>query len=88
MVTKFEKRYAESDREHCLIIRPNGDVYVARGDDSSVNTTELMGEKMRGCFTSHNHPPQTTQYSFSVEDFSATLSESGKRMRAFDFKYE
>ena len=62
MVTKFEKRYAESDREHCLIIRPNGDVYVARGDEYSVNTTELMGEKMRGCFTSHNHPPQTTQY--------------------------
>ncbi len=88
MVTKFEKRYAESDREHCLIIRPNGDVYVARGDEYSVNTSELMGEKMRGCFTSHNHPPQTTQYSFSVEDFSATLSESGKRMRAFDFKYE
>ncbi len=88
MVTKFEKRYAESDREHCLIIRPNGDVYVARGDEYSVNTTELMGEKMRGCFTSHNHPPQTTQYSFSLDDFSATLSEGGKRMRAFDFKYE
>ncbi len=88
VVTKFEKRYAESDREHCLIIRPNGDVYVARGDEYSVNTTELMGEKMRGCFTSHNHPPQTTQYSFSVDDFSATLSEGGKRMRAFDFKYE
>ncbi len=88
MVTKFEKRYAESDREHCLIIRPNGDVYVARGDEYSVNTSDLMGEKMRGCFTSHNHPPQTTQYSFSVEDFAVTLSETGKRMRAFDFKYE
>ncbi len=88
MVEKFEKRYVESELEHCLIIRPNGDVYVARGDKRSVNTSDLMGDKMLASFTSHNHPKDVTQYSFSEDDFLATLFESGKRMRAFDFKYE
>ncbi len=88
LVKNFENRYTESELEHCLIIRPNGEVYVARGDKRSVNTSDLMGDKMLGSFTSHNHPKDVTQYSFSEEDFLSTLSESGKRMRAFDFKYE
>lgn len=88
MVAKFENRYVDSDVEHCLIICPNGEVYVARGDERSVETSTLLGEKMKGSFTTHNHPKSVTQYSFSKDDFLATLLDSGKRMRAFDPKFE
>ena len=42
----------------------------------------------RFCFTTHNHTKEYTQYSFSYEDFDFTRATSGKRMRAFDYKYE
>ncbi|MEI3018274.1 MAG: hypothetical protein V8T38_14515 [Oscillospiraceae bacterium] len=62
---------------------------MSRGDSMSVNTFELLGEKeLKGCFTTHNHPKEYTQYSFSYEDFDFTRATSGKRMRAFDYKYE
>lgn len=90
MAAKFENRYVGSDVEHCLIICPNGEVYVARGDKRSVETSMLLGEKMKGSFTTHNHPKSVTQYSFSKDDFLATILDSSKRMRAFDpeFEYE
>lgn len=88
-VSKFEKKYSDTDKEHCLIIKPDGTVYMSRGDESSVNTLDLLGEKeLRGCFTTHNHPKDYTQFSFSYEDFEFTRATSGKRMRAFDYKYE
>lgn len=88
-VSRFEKKYTNADKEHCLVIKPDGTVYMSRGDGMSVNTFELLGEKeLKGCFTTHNHPKEYTQYSFSYEDFDFTRATSGKRMRAFDYKYE
>ena len=88
-VSRFEKKYTNADKEHCLVIKPDGTVYMSRGDSMSVNTFELLGEKeLKGCFTTHNHPKEYTQYSFSYEDFDFTRATSGKRMRAFDYKYE
>ena len=88
-VSKFEKKYTNSDKEHCLVIKPDGTVYMSRGDGMSVNTFELLGEEeLKGCFTTHNHPKEYTQYSFSYEDFDFTRATSGKRMRAFDYKAE
>lgn len=88
-VSKFEKKYTNSDKEHCLVIKPDGTVYMSRGDGNSVNTFELLGEEeLKGCFTTHNHPKEYTQYSFSFQDFDFTREINGKRMRAIDFKYE
>lgn len=88
-VSKFEKKYTNSDKEHCLVIKPDGTVYMSRGDGNSVNTFDLLGaEELKGCFTTHNHPKEYTQYSFSFQDFDFTREINGKRMRAIDFKYE
>ena len=88
-VSRFEKKYTNADKEHCLVIKPDGTVYMSRGDGMSVNTFELLGEEeLKGCFTTHNHPKEYTQYSFSFQDFDFTREINGKRMRAIDFKYE
>ena len=60
LVKRFEDKYAENTREHCLVITPEGEVYIARGDAYSVNT-DLLGDKMLGSFTTHNHPETTPQ---------------------------
>lgn len=89
LVSKFEKKYTHADKEHCLVIKSDGTVYMSRGDGNSVNTFELLGEEeLKGCFTTHNHPKEYTQYSFSFQDFDFTREINGKRMRAIDFKYE
>ncbi len=88
LVQRFENKYINSDREHCLLICPNGNVYIAHGDEYGANTIELLGDKINGAFTTHNHPPKRTQFSFSKEDFDAALLTGSKRMRAVDHKYE
>lgn len=88
LVQRFENKYINSDREHCLLICPNGNVYIAHGDEYGANTIEMLGNKIDGAFTTHNHPPKKTQFSFSKEDFDAALLTGSKRMRAFDYKYE
>ena len=88
-ISRFEKKYTNADKEHCLVIKPDGTVYMSRGDGVSVNTLDLLGEEeLKGCFTTHNHPKEYTQYSFSFQDFDFTREINGKRMRAVDFKYE
>lgn len=88
-VSKFEEKYTNANKEHCLVIKPDGTVYMSRGDGNSVNTFDLLGaEELKGCFTTHNHPKEYTQYSFSFQDFDFTREINGKRMRAIDFKYE
>ena len=88
-VSKFEEKYTNADKGHCLVIKPDGTVYMSRGDGNSVNTFDLLGaEELKGCFTTHNHPKEYTQYSFSFQDFDFTREINGKRMRAIDFKYE
>ena len=88
-VSKFEKKYTDADKEYCLIINPDGIIYMTRGGGDSVNTLELLGEnELQGCFTTHNHPKNFTQYSFSYDDFEFTRITNGNRMRAFDYKYE
>ena len=89
LVSKFEQKYSDNDKEHCLVIKPDGTVYMSRGDESSVNTLDLLGEaELQGCFTTHNHPKDYTHYTFSLDDFNFTRLTNGKRMRAFDHKYE
>ncbi len=88
LVSRFENKYADSDIEHCLLIRPDGEVYMARGSDVGVDTIALLGEKSKGCYTTHNHPRHRTQYTFSGQDFECAVLCGEKRMRAVDFKYE
>ena len=54
-----------------------------RGVDCS-----YLGDKLKGSYNIHTHPPDTTQYSFSTDaDIPAAFSDGTAIMEAVDYKY-
>lgn len=84
---KFENKFAHKDREYCLVITKNGDVYVAKGGTAEIDTDNIFGSKMRGSYNTHTHPPDQTEYSFSTRDISGAIYDGTSVMRASDTNY-
>lgn len=83
---EFEKKYQDSDIEHCRVITANGDVYEVHGELDLVNT-EMLGDLMKGSINEHNHVTGESQYSFSYEDLKSSIADGSKISMAFDEKY-
>lgn len=83
---EFEKKYQDSDIEHCCVITVNGDVYEVHGELDLVNT-EMLGDLMKGSINEHNHVTGESQYSFSYEDLKSSIADGSKISMAFDEKY-
>lgn len=83
---EFEKKYQDSDIEHCRVITVNGDVYEVHGELDLVNT-EMLGDLMKGSINEHNHVTGESQYSFSYEDLKSSIADGSKISMAFDEKY-
>ncbi len=83
---EFEKKYQDSDIEHCRVITVNGDVYEVHGELDLVNT-EMLGDLMKGSINEHNHVTGESQYSFSYEDLKSSIADVSKISMAFDEKY-
>lgn len=83
---EFEKKYQDSDIEHCRVIAVNGDVYEVHGELDLVNT-EMLGDLMKGSINEHNHVTGESQYSFSYEDLKSSIADGSKISMAFDEKY-
>ena len=84
---KFENKFAHKDKEYCLVITPNGEIYVARGGAAEIDTDKIFGDKMKGSWNTHTHPPDQTEYSFSTRDVSGAVLDGTAVMRASDTKY-
>lgn len=84
---KFENKFAHKDREYCLVITPNGDMYVAKGRTAEIDTDKFFGDKLKGSWNTHTHPPDQTEYSFSTRDVSGATLDGTAVMRASDTKY-
>ena len=84
---KFENKFAHKDREYCLVITPNGEIYVAKGRAAEIDTDKIFGDKMKGSWNTHTHPPDQTEYSFSTRDVSGAVLDGTAVMRASDTKY-
>lgn len=87
-IEEFEHKHVNDDIESCLVITESGDAFIVHGDGNTVNTTEVLGDKMKGSISTHNHPAEATQYSFSDDaDMPSFIEEKAKVMRAFDDRY-
>ncbi len=84
---KFENKFAHKDREYCLVITETGDVYVARGKTTDIDTDKIFGDKMKNSWNTHTHPPDQTEYSFSTRDIFGAALDGTAVMRASDTKY-
>lgn len=84
---KFEDRFARKDREYCLVVSKDGSVYVAKGRAAEIDTDKIFGNKMKGSYNTHTHPPNQTEYSFSNRDISGSVYDGSSVIRAADTKY-
>lgn len=85
-LSDFEKRYANSDKEHCIIITTSGKIYEAHGGKWTVDTS-ILGDKMKGSINEHNHVYGESHYSFSREDLFSSVNDGSAIVCAFDEKY-
>lgn len=88
IMRKFDSHYTSKPIEYACVIDRYGKVYIARGGELGVDTSVMLGNRMRGSISVHNHPPGTSQYSFSLDEDFGSFSESGEHiMRAYDELY-
>lgn len=85
-IIEFERKYHDSEIEHCLVIAADGTVYEVHGDRYTVDTS-LLGEKLKGSINEHNHVTGESQYSFSWDDLESSIIDGSKISIAFDEKY-
>lgn len=93
---RFAESYAHADREHALIVSPNGMAYSFTGTAAAVNPGIAGGDALAGSVGIHNHPVAHGEEmgdSFSYDDlrFAAKHGQgrqhlvSGSRRNAFEF---
>lgn len=82
----FEKKYANSDKEHCVVITESGKVYEVHGERWTVDTS-VLGKELKGSINEHNHVIGESHYSFSREDLFSSVIDESAVVYAFDEKY-
>lgn len=87
LMERFEDKFSSKSREYCLVVATDGSVYMARGRAFEIDTDIVFGSKMRGSYNSHIHPPDQTDYSFSLRDIGGAVNDGSAVMRAADEKY-
>jgi hypothetical protein len=82
---QFANEFRNADIEHSLDISPNGNAYLVRGGNGTVNSANLIGkENLIGSIGIHNHPPWDgfkTSDSFSYMD----LLDAAKYQKGIQF---
>lgn len=86
LLTEFERKYKNSEIEHCRVITSSGEVYEVHGGRYTVDTT-LLGDLMHGSTNEHNHVTGESQYSFSWDDLRESAKDGSEIVIAFDEKY-
>lgn len=87
LMERFEDKFNSKSREYCLVVAKDGTVYMARGRAAEIDTDVIFGDKMRGSYNTHTHPPDQTEYSFSKQDIYGAAADGSAVMRAADDKY-
>lgn len=84
----FCSNYASSKVENMMVITRNGEVYYMTDNNPRGVDCSYLGDKLKGSYNIHTHPPDTTQYSFSTDaDIPAAFSDGTAIMEAVDYKY-
>lgn len=84
----FCKQYASSPVENMMVITRSGEVHFMTDHNPTGVDCSYLGDKLKGSYNIHTHPPETTQYSFSTDaDIPAAFSDGTAVMEAVDYKY-
>lgn len=84
----FCEQYASSSVENMMVITKDGEVHFMTDNNPTGVDCSYLGDKLKGSYNIHTHPPDTTQYSFSTDaDIPAAFSDGTAVMEAVDHKY-
>lgn len=88
ILRQYESIIVEQDYETAIVVTNDGDIYKIDGDTNGVRFDGLSEKKLYRAFVTHNHPLNSTHYSFSKYDISAAINNEFSVLRGVDFKYE
>ena len=83
----YESQIVNLDYEVGIVITQSGEVYRVKGENASVNISQL-GDKLFKASVTHNHPAEETRYSFSNFDLSEAIRNRFSIFRGIDVQYE
>lgn len=84
----FCKKYASADVECMLVITKEGEVHFVTDNNPKGVDCSYLGDKLKGSYNIHTHPPDSTQFSFSTDvDIPNFFADGSAVMEAVDYKY-
>lgn len=84
----FCRQYAGLSYESMLVVTREGEVHFVTDHAPAGVDCTYLGDKLRGSYNIHTHPPETTQFSFSTDvDLPAFFADGSAVMEAVDYKY-
>ena len=84
----FCSNYSNSKVENMMVITKSGEVHYMTDNNPRGVDCSYLGDKLKGSYNIHTHPPETTQYSFSTDaDIPAAFADGTRIMEAVDYKY-
>lgn len=87
LISKMEKDTSELNYEVNYSITTDGTVWKVSGSESVVHP-ESIPYSLKGSYSYHNHPKDTTHYSFSADDIAFFIAYEEAYAKASDDIYE
>lgn len=84
----FCSNYASSKVENMMVITKDGEVHFMTDNNPKGVDCSYLGDKLKGSYNIHTHPPDSTQFTFSTDVDMPNFFEDGSAvMEAVDYKY-
>lgn len=88
ILKKYENIIVKQDYETAIVVTNDGNIYKIDGDANGVNFDGLSEKELYKAYVTHNHPLNSTHYSFSKYDISSAINNEFSLLRGVDFEYE
>ena len=86
LINQTEAHYRNAPQEYDITAVKSGNVYLSKGLSGAVNPQ--ISESREGAYSYHNHPPNSTNFSFSGEDVGDFIANKEAVMCSSDYKYK
>ena len=86
LLRKYEQKIVKNTYESAMVITESGEIYVAKGDASSISLHK-MSIPYKNSYITHNHPEGLHEWGFSNDDFTFFTNYELRYMAAIDEKY-
>lgn len=88
LLRKYEQKIVKKSKENALVIAKNGNIYILKGDETSIPSHKMTEINFEDALYTHNHPKNSNhEWGFSNDDFSSFTNLKLKYLAAIDEKY-